>query len=248
MLSGIKKSGLRKVFIGVESGSRTQLKRYQKQHSVKESEEAIRFLEQCGIEIEMGYIIFDPLCTMDEVIEDLYFLKRNSLAKYVSSLGSGLMLRLQMDTPYIQMLQAYEKKHGISLHDDAYDWDTLNYCSSYADKGVKQMAECIERANCLIRPLYYPLKSMSRYGQNGSLKDSIFYIKDIVVQIRENYLDFLIKLAGAIKTGEDVDSIILGIQDYAKKLFDKNRERLVNTARETDNQVLLNLVNGNSCL
>lgn len=242
LLLQLKKYGLRKVFLGVESGSATQLKRYRKQQNVSEAIQAVRILESCNIEVEMGYIIFDPLCTMDEVKDDLLFLYNNGFAKYVSSLGSGLDLRLHMDTPYVKMLLQYEKENGICLHSATYDFDTLNYASSYLNKDVGRMAQYVREINSIIRPFYYPLKSLSRYGSNGSLKDSVSFIKDIVVEIRNSYLKYLLKLTECITDEKASKEIVFMIKKYIEELFTNKKEELLTIAKKTNNLILLNLV------
>ena len=238
----LKRYGLRKVFLGVESGSDTQLRRYKKQQSVSESIYAIRILEECGIEIEIGYIVFDPLCTIEEVKEDFLFLHNNNFAGYVSSLGSGLDLRLHMDTSYVKMLLQFEKENNVCLHSNTYNLDTLNYLSGYLDKDVERMARYVKEINAIIRPFYYPLKSLSRYGSKGSLEENVTIIKDLVIEIRNSYLKYLLELIEYISNEKVTETIVLDVKSHMGDLYIHKKDQLLDIALKTNNLVLLNLV------
>jgi len=238
----LKRYGLRKVFLGVESGSDTQLRRYKKQQNVSETIYAIRTLEECGIEIEMGFIVFDPLCTIEEVKDNLLFLYNNNFARYVSSLGSGLELRLHMDTSYVQMLIQFEKENNVCLHSNTYDFDTLNYLSSYLDRDVEKMVKYVKEINALIRPIYFPLKSLSRYGANGSLKENVMIIKDLVVEIRNSYLKYLLELIEHITNEKIAKTIVTNVKINMMDLYIHRKDQLLEIALNTNNLVLLNLV------
>ena len=76
-LSNMKKAGFTDIFIGVESGSPSQLKRYNKNHTVEESAKVIQYLS--NFNIDYGFIMFDPDTTVKELRENITFLTTNSL-------------------------------------------------------------------------------------------------------------------------------------------------------------------------
>ncbi|MDH3602055.1 MAG: hypothetical protein OEU26_20780, partial [Candidatus Tectomicrobia bacterium] len=75
LLKRMKNIGFNCVFVGFESGSDSQLKRYNKGVSRKENMKAIRILKQIGIHADGGFITFDPLMQMEEVFENTQFLR-----------------------------------------------------------------------------------------------------------------------------------------------------------------------------
>jgi len=75
----LKKAGLARVFVGVESGSRTQLMRYGKGITPEQSIMAIRLLSCMGIGFRIGFIMFDPLMNLQELIENILFLERKDV-------------------------------------------------------------------------------------------------------------------------------------------------------------------------
>ena len=75
-----KESGLDSVFVGIESGSIKQLKRYGKGYSVEINVETINFVKSLGVRLEIGFIPIDPLMTdgsWREEMRDNIILARN---------------------------------------------------------------------------------------------------------------------------------------------------------------------------
>lgn len=80
MLSSLKKAGLDRLFIGLESGNDTQLKRFGKGITKKGNIIALRILSAFGISIRLGFIMFDPLMeNLNEIRENLDFLERTDI-------------------------------------------------------------------------------------------------------------------------------------------------------------------------
>lgn len=74
-ISLLKKAGLYAVFVGIESFSQSTLERYRKGVSVEQNIKAIRLLMDYDVRLRMGFISFDHHTTMDELRENLAFLK-----------------------------------------------------------------------------------------------------------------------------------------------------------------------------
>lgn len=74
------RSGLNRLFLGVESGCDNQLKRFCKGITVKQSVIAIRLITALGINIRIGYISFDPLMEdTKDLVESMMFVGRTDL-------------------------------------------------------------------------------------------------------------------------------------------------------------------------
>lgn len=73
----LRKAGLDKVFVGVESGSDEQLRRFGKGTTVEQNIIAIRLLTSIGINVRIGFIMFDPLMqNTDDIRNNISFLCR----------------------------------------------------------------------------------------------------------------------------------------------------------------------------
>ncbi|MEG2898076.1 MAG: radical SAM protein, partial [Eubacterium sp.] len=73
------KAGLQNILVGLESGKNESLKRLNKYTTVEDNENALRVLRAAGIEPSVGFIMFEPDSTLDDLKINLDFLKRNHL-------------------------------------------------------------------------------------------------------------------------------------------------------------------------
>jgi len=72
----LKESGLRKVFLGVESGSQSMLDRLKKDTTVEDNLRAVDILSELNIYTRLGFIMFDDRTSIEEVEESLAFLRK----------------------------------------------------------------------------------------------------------------------------------------------------------------------------
>lgn len=72
----MRRAGLTRVYLGVESGSQTMLERFRKGVTVEDNYRAIEILNKLGIFISMGFIMFDDRTDMRELNENIAFVKR----------------------------------------------------------------------------------------------------------------------------------------------------------------------------
>lgn len=75
LLNLLKRAGLWHVRLGVESGVQNMLDRFNKHTSVEQNIQAMNTLLELGVEINVNYILFDPWTTIEELNENLRFLK-----------------------------------------------------------------------------------------------------------------------------------------------------------------------------
>lgn len=72
-------AGLQNILVGLESGKDESLKRLNKYTTVADNENALRVLREAGIEPSVGFIMFEPDSTINDLKINLEFLKRNAL-------------------------------------------------------------------------------------------------------------------------------------------------------------------------
>jgi radical SAM superfamily enzyme YgiQ (UPF0313 family) len=72
-------SGLRRCLFGLESGVDSILMRFRKKTTSRQNIVACRILSLAGVPVRLTYITFDPLMTMDELIESYRFQGRTDL-------------------------------------------------------------------------------------------------------------------------------------------------------------------------
>jgi len=76
----LKEAGLRKVFIGIESGTEKGLRTFNKGVSVEQNRRALEILDRLGIRYVLGFIMFDPYTTFEDVKGNFQFL--SNIAPY----------------------------------------------------------------------------------------------------------------------------------------------------------------------
>lgn len=103
----LKEAGIQSVYLGVESGSPSQLRRFGKGVAVKENEKALEILRELGFELEVGFIFFDFLATMQELKENIEFIERTKLFEMDSRIFG--CLRVQEGSKYVSLA----KKKGL---------------------------------------------------------------------------------------------------------------------------------------
>jgi len=78
-LSKLVMAGLRQLFLGLESGDQSSLKRLKKHTTVEASIKAIRLLRNYGIETTFGFIMFEPYSTLKSIRNNFEFLKESQI-------------------------------------------------------------------------------------------------------------------------------------------------------------------------
>ncbi|HEX8053448.1 MAG TPA: radical SAM protein [Thermoleophilaceae bacterium] len=85
--------------VGVENGSDSFLARVNKRTTVEQNLDAIRALDDAGIELELDYIMFDPETTLEELADNADFLTEAELTDYIPADHLANTLRLYPGTP-----------------------------------------------------------------------------------------------------------------------------------------------------
>lgn len=121
--------GLREIFIGIESGCNSQLKRYNKCTTKKINEKVLNKVKDLNVDIDIGYILFDPEVTVEELKENIDFIEKYELYSY----GSNFIKRLR-----IQSYTEFEKKFCAATN-LSFDLDNLEYIYNFNDNRIKKI-------------------------------------------------------------------------------------------------------------
>jgi len=78
-LGPLVEAGLHHLLIGLESGRDSSLRRLNKMTTVEQNERAIRLLREYEIEPNVGFIMFEPDSSLEDVRVNYEFLRRNQL-------------------------------------------------------------------------------------------------------------------------------------------------------------------------
>jgi radical SAM superfamily enzyme YgiQ (UPF0313 family) len=124
----LKKAGLRRVFLGVESGSQTVLDRFKKDVSVEDNIKALKILNELELYISMGFIMFDPHINYKELSENISFI--NNAVKLVG--------KERLDYyPVSRLLPLAGTEVEREMKEAGkYKGNTLNYSYEFDDKTI----------------------------------------------------------------------------------------------------------------
>jgi len=145
----LRRAGLQKVFLGVESGIERALETFHKRVTLEDSRRALKILEDQEIEVTVGFIMFDPYLTLEELTENVEFLLQlfGSWGRVRRVLANPLnMLEVYAGTEIKQQLQT----DGLLLN--AYQPCPPLYKYRFKDRRVAAVAKSIQGVNMVVNP------------------------------------------------------------------------------------------------
>ena len=194
----LQKSWLSRLFLGIESWSDTQLKRYNKKVTAYQNEEAIGILNDLGLAYTAGFITFDFLMSLDELKENLIFLKKTWLYKNITNPFS--IIRIHDGTSYKIMLKNKWLLWSVSIE------EPLLYTAKFKDMQVWEIAGV---AWLLVAECYEDIFSIKSMLQGDDNKLAIEKLN----QIRSIDIDILEKLIIASEKWKIDDDFISNLKD-----------------------------------
>ena len=223
----LHQAGLTRVFIGLESGSSTQLRRYGKRISVAGNYQALEILKEIGIDVVAGYIPIDHLMTLQELSENLTFLRETGM--YLKVTNPLSVLRVQAGSPYIKVLQ----RRGLL---GEMTEDLVFYKASFSDQRVQRVAEL---ADSWVNDMYALIFGLKGETATVTLRDSVdsndkaARIQAILFSFRELEMGFIETVTSSLVADGQADL------DPVVRVFKERRQALVSqTANEIQNGVL----------
>ena len=215
-LISLKKSGLSKIFLGFESGSAGQLKRYNKGYTLDEFIRAIDILRNIGIQYELGYISLDPLMSLDELEESLNFIKEHQCIPYISAIYNEL--RIQKGTKsYLRLINKYETDSGERLIGELIFEEQMYEILKYADKRVDTIKRLMCDYEAQAYKLYYYLRIQTQYAMSQDDNKLKYAIHLTIQSLKSNDYDLMSDLVKGIKLGYSKIHLTNILQDYKDK-------------------------------
>jgi MoaA/NifB/PqqE/SkfB family radical SAM enzyme len=124
LVERMAQAGLQQVFLGIESASKASLARMKKGVRLDMQAAAVKMLQAHGVEINLGFIMFEPDTALEDVRANFDFLKANGLLDGLSRTVNVLYHReiALQGTERFKLLQAENRLQKI---------DPLGYEGSY---------------------------------------------------------------------------------------------------------------------
>lgn len=175
----LKAAGLRRVYLGIESGSPSQLKRFCKGVSVDENRRAIGVLRELGLEIEVGFIFFDYLSTMEELKQNIAFIEETHIHETDSRLLGSL--RIQKGSPYVVIAE----KAGILKSENS---GQLSHDAIFVNKEVAEIEKLFFEWEKATRKL---AKIITSHLRIKNYKMDFAFVKDVIACYEADRKDWL---------------------------------------------------------
>ena len=173
-------AGLREVFIGVESGSPEQIDRYRKNLSAERSIEAILILKDNGIDLDLGFIFFDPPSTLRTLKENVDLIRKAG----INNNYSRLLKKLRIE-PYTPLGEAFKAQNPDAI----LDFNSVSYPYHFEDPQVEEIYNIFSQWESENLDFVYGLQSYCRGEVDSEFERQ--QIKDLIGQYRAIDFDFL---------------------------------------------------------
>jgi signal transduction histidine kinase/radical SAM superfamily enzyme YgiQ (UPF0313 family) len=208
-----KNCGLSTVYVGLESASETQLKRYNKGIKLLEIEGAISMLKRLKLRFGLGFIPIDPLMSIKELQENIDFVERNGVLYNLTSVIS--FMRAQIGTRYTQTLA-----RGGLLNNKLPN--LLYYDYSYQDPAIGAIARVGRQWVEDLTALYYLLKIAAHDSPDLNQRQ---ISKECLDKFKDMDFEFLKQLTHAVQEADisELDRIANSIASA----FQEKRYRLL---------------------
>jgi len=202
-----KEAGLRELFVGLESGVQKQLKRYGKPATPNRNAKVIEILKELEIQLDIGYILFDPEMDFEELEENIQYIKKERLSHHDSR--SLKKIRAQ---PFTKSTSRYIDKNII---DGYLDLNLLFYPLAYKDDKVFQIMNLFGEWENKLSDKVYLLQSASR----GEIECESYriYLKEELSNIRELDYEVLLQILNYVKGKIDYSNLTLFQEEVLNK-------------------------------
>lgn len=215
-LISLKRSGLSKIFLGFESGSAGQLKRYNKGYTLDEFIQAIDILRSIGIQYELGYISLDPLMSLEELEESLNFIKEYQCVPYISAIYKELRIQ-KGNKSYIRLINKYETDSGERLIGELNFEEQMYEILKYADKRVNTIKRLMRDYEAQVYKLYYYLRIQTQYAMSQYDNKLKYAIHLTIQSLKMNDYNLIMDLVEGIKLDYNKIHLTNILQDYKDK-------------------------------
>ena len=139
-IAALSGAGLRSVFLGVESGSESVLARMRKGITPAQSSRAFGILRDAGVDVIIGFIMFEPDSTIADLEQNFDFLRRNNLLSQ-HALTANVLYHSHIVLKGTPSFSYYESQGRLSVSKEAPYEGSVRY----RDANVGMIADCMQR-------------------------------------------------------------------------------------------------------
>lgn len=191
-LQCLKSAGLTRVYIGLESGSWAQKQRYNRKETIADTLSALKVLEELDLDIDVGFIMFDPHLTIQELLGNVRFFRENGIVRY-----NTWPFRPLVVNEGTAIKETLEKQHLLT---GDHDPNFMSFGYRFADPSIAAIAEAVDRTSRSSAPVFYALKTISKSHWKGG-DEAVDFAAQTVQENAEIYLEMMESLGEAALIG-----------------------------------------------
>lgn len=207
ILRAMKDCGFDELFLGIESGSKTQLERYNKGSEVHQAVRCIEAVRSADISLDVGFILLDPETTLVELQENLAFLRMTGLSN-----GYARVLKTMRVMPETEL--ALRLEHAGMLGD--LHPDEVMYRYVFVDGRVQLFAEGLFLWEFTVGGYVYELQTLMRTATDAI---RVRELRDRLAMIRGIEGEFAQRLMEEIEVAKGFDEVATVVRVYADKVL-----------------------------
>ena len=196
-------TGIKPLFVGIESGCDAQLKRYNKGVSASDNAYIIKKLNEYNFLLDYGFILFDAETTVSELSENLSFINDCGLRSNMSRFAKKLRV-----VPHTVLCQQYKAKGYII--NPSLNLNELYYEYKFLDSRIELICKYVEMLDVFIGQRSYQLQAMARGATDIRQKE--FFSKELAM-LRDSEYTFLLKCVQCYDMIKEVS------EEQIKKIF-----------------------------
>lgn len=217
----LKLAGLREVFLGIESGCKTQLLRYRKGVSPDLNAKIIRIIRDLDILVDPGFIMFDPEMSLAELISNLQFIRDSGLDNVDGRLTKPLLVLPQ--TVFADQIL----KKGVIEHTPTID--RLYYTYKFVDPLIQVIYNTFDQWEKEADTLIYAIQSRMRgevISESQSAQD-----RETLRILRKLDIAFLEESISLVKRNQNTNSKLLRQELESAFHFSNKRDTIISKAQ-----------------
>lgn len=194
LLGKLMDVGLIRVFVSADSGSQAQLKRYMKGVNTQQVRESVKMLKALGLDARVGFIMFDPELTLEEMLENIKFFREYDLVKHNQQPHRAI--EVFVGTPIAERL----RQKGLL---GELDMSFLRYKYSFEHPEVERIYRLVQNVSAEATPLYATCKEANKYFTANRMDREMAITQSFMERFGNIYLDLMEELALKIKGADD---------------------------------------------
>lgn len=205
-IAALADAGLQNILIGLESGRDESLKRMNKMTTVAQNEDALRILRKHGIEPNVGFIMFEPDSTLQDIRVNFEFLKRNDLLKNLA-VTANVLYHHQIVLEGTEAFESLKREGRLQLQSSGYEGS-----AGFRSPEVAALSDIMRQVTNMIFSRMDSIWSGRIMGTPSILRQCS-EINRIVVELFEHNLS-------ALEAGKpyDAEQIALTVQAAEKEI------------------------------